>query len=118
MNASLNLPRSEATGKLVVAAATVAVHQNLRVDEVALKTPTSTQPGGTTAFVIEKTGNPETARIGMVSMQQAMQTPLEDGYRSLAAAAVQPQTPAQNPQPVQTQEPEQEEQRQSARRIA
>jgi hypothetical protein len=118
LNASLNLPRSEATEKLVVAAATVAVQQNLRVDEVALNTPTPTQPGGTTAFVIEKNGNPETARIGTVSMQQAMQTPLEDGYRSLSAAAGQPQTAAQNPQPAQTQDREQEEQRQSARRIA
>lgn len=112
LNASLNVPRSEATEKLVVAAATVAVQQNLRIDEVALNKPTAAQPGGTTAFVIEKTGNPETDRVGTVLMRQAMQTPLEEGYRSLAAATPS-QTAAQSPE--QTQE---QEERLSARRLA
>jgi hypothetical protein len=113
-NASLNLPRSDATEKLVVAAATVAVQQNLRVDEVALNKPTATQPGGTTAFVIERAGNPEADRVGTVSMQQAMQKPLDEGYRSLSAAAVQPHTLAQDPM----QHPLQEEQRRAAPRLA
>ena len=95
-------------------AATVAVQQNLRIDEVALNKPTAAQPGGTTAFVIEKTGNPETDRVGTVLMRQAMQTPLEEGYRSLAAATPS-QTAAQSPEQTQAQE---QEERLSARRLA
>jgi hypothetical protein len=92
LHANLNLPRSEASEKLVVAAATVAVQQSLRVDEVALNKPTATQPGGTTAFVIEKAGNAETDRVGMLSVPQMMQKPLEEGYRSLALAQpIQPE---------------------------
>lgn len=118
LNAGFDIPYGESSEKLTVAAATVAVQQNLRVDQVALNTPTATEPGGTTAFVIEKTGNSEADRVGTVSMQQAMQKPLDESYRSLAAAAVQPQMLAQNPQQTQLQEREQEEQRQAARRIA
>jgi hypothetical protein len=92
LHANLNLPRSEASEKLVVAAATVAVQQSLRVDEVALNKPTATQPGGTTAFVIEKAGNAETDRVGMLSIPQTMQKPLEEGYKSLALAQpIQPE---------------------------
>ncbi len=103
LNASLSLPRSEATEKLVVAAATVALQQNLRVDEVALNPPSAAQPGGMTAFVIEKSGNAQTDRIGIVWMQQAMQKSLDEGYLTLAAAA-QPEPLAQTPQQTQVQE--------------
>ncbi len=101
LNAALNLPRSESTEKLVVAAATLGVVRDQRVDEIALNKPTVNQPGGTTAFVIEKTGNPETDRIiGTLSIPQVMQMRLDEGYRTLAQA-VPAQTLAQNPQQTQ-----------------
>ncbi len=101
LNASLNLPRSEATEKLVVAAATLGVMRDHRVDEIALNKPTATEPGGMTAFVIEKTGNSETDRVSTLSMPEVMQMQLDEGYRALAQAAPV-QTLAQNPQPTQT----------------
>jgi uncharacterized membrane protein len=101
LNATLNLPRSESTEKLVVAAATLGVVRDQRVDEIAMNKPTVTQPGGTTAFVIEKTGNPETDRIiGTLSIPQVMQMRLDEGYRSLAQA-VPARTLEQNPQQAQ-----------------
>ena len=99
LNAALSLPRSEATEKLVVAAATLGVVRDQRVDEIALNKPTATQPGGTTAFVIEKTGNLETDRVSTLSMPQVMQMRLDEGYRTLAQA-VPVQTIAQNPRPT------------------
>ena len=99
MNVSLNLPRSEATEKLVVAAAALGVVRDHRVDEIALNKTTATQPGGTTAFVIEKTGNPDTDRVSTLPMPQVMQMRLDEGYRTLAQA-VSVQTTAQNPQPT------------------
>ncbi len=116
LNADFNMPYSETSEKLTVAAATVAVQQNLRVDEVALNKPTDTQSGGTTAFVIEKTGNSETHRIGTFSIQQVMGQALDEGYRSLAAAAP-PQVSAENKQAMHSPLQDQDTQRQSSPKI-
>ena len=105
LNAGLNLAYGEPSEKLTVAAATVAIEQRLRVDEVALNPPSATLAGGTTAFVIERGSNRESDRYGAVPMQVAMQTPLEQGYQRLGEAAAQQQAQAiASPSPQQAQE--------------
>lgn len=105
LNAGLNLGYGEPSEKLTVAAATVAIEQRLRVDEVALNPPSATLAGGTTAFVIERGSNRESDRYGAVPMQVAMQTPLDQGYQRLGEAAAQQQAQAiAPPSPQQAQE--------------
>jgi hypothetical protein len=117
LNAGMNIAYGEPSEKLTVAAATVAVQQNLRVDEVALNPPSATMAGGTTAFVIERGGTRESDRYGTLPMQVAMQTPLEEGYRRLSEVAEQnrQQTPQTDRNQQQTLD---EEQRLGSRRMA
>lgn len=115
LNAGLNIAYGEPSEKLTVAAATVALQQNLRVDEVALNPPSATLAGGTTAFVIEKSDSSVNDRYGTVQIQQAMQTPLDQAYQRLnetGAQALAQQTDRQSRQ----QSLEQEQP--SARRMA
>jgi len=120
LNAGMNIAYGEPSEKLTVAAATVAVEQRLRVDEVALNPPTATMAGGTNAFVIERGSNRESDRYGTLSMQVAMQTPLEDAYRRLGEAAIQErqQSQALNPQLDRTQTALEDETRIGSRRMA
>jgi hypothetical protein len=115
LNTGFNIAYGEPSEKLTVAAATVALQQNLRVDEVALNPPSATLAGGTTAFVIEKSDNGVNDRYGTVSMQQAMQTPLDQGYQRLNETGVQ--ALAQTDRQTQQQALE-NEQRESMRRMA
>lgn len=117
LNAGMNIPYGEPSERLTVAAATVAVEQRLRVDEVALNPPSATMAGGTTAFVIERGTTREGDRYGTVPMQVAMQTPLEDGYRRLSEVAEQNRQQAPQVDRSQQQALD-EEQRLSARRMA
>lgn len=117
LNTGLNIAYGEPSEKLAVAAATVAVQQNLRVDEVALNPPSATLAGGTTAFVIERGGTRESDRYGTLPMQVAMQTPLEEGYRRLGEVAEQNRQQAPQVDRSQQQALD-EEQRLSARRMA
>jgi hypothetical protein len=117
LNATMNIAYGEPSEKLTVAAATVAVEQRLRVDEVALNPPSATMAGGTTAFVIERGETRESDRYGTLPMQVAMQTPLEDGYRRLNEAAEQNRQQAPQVDRSQQQALD-EEQRLGARRMA
>lgn len=117
LNAGMNIPYGEPSERLTVAAATVAVEQRLRVDEVALNPPSATMAGGTTAFVIERGTTREGDRYGTVPMEVAMQTPLEDGYRRLSEVAEQNRQQAPQVDRSQQQALD-EEQRLSARRMA
>jgi hypothetical protein len=117
LNADMRIAYAEPSEKLTVAAATVAVQQNLRVDEVALNPPSATMAGGTTAFVIERGGTRESDRYGTLPMQVAMQTPLEEGYRRLNEAAEQNRQQAPQVDRSQQQALD-EEQRLGARRMA
>jgi hypothetical protein len=113
----MNIAYGEPSEKLTVAAATVAVEQRLRVDEVALNPPSATMAGGTTAFVIERGETRESDRYGTLPMQVAMQTPLEEGYRRLNEAAEQNRQQAPQVDRSQQQALD-EEQRLGARRMA
>jgi hypothetical protein len=117
LNTGLNIAYAEPSEKLTVAAATLALQQNLRVDEVALNPPSATLAGGTTAFVIERGGTRESDRYGTLPMQVAMQTPLEEGYRRLGEVAEQNRQ--QTPQVDRSQQQAlDEEQRLGSRRMA
>jgi hypothetical protein len=103
---TLSVPRSsESAEKLIVAAATVAVQQNLRVDEVAFNKAGPNQAANTTAFVIEHGRIRETDRYGSLSVQTAISTPLEEGYRRLnEVAAPKQEIAASSPVSVQAKE--------------
>jgi hypothetical protein len=115
LDAGYNRPYDESSEKLTVAAATLALQRNLRIDEILLNPPSATLAGGVTAFVIEKSGNGVDDRYGTVSMQQTMSTPLDQAYLRLnetGALAL-----AQNDRQNQQQALE-ETSRESARRMA